>query len=292
MSVGGAKEMSVSSLGLLFAGFGGLLPTLANIAASFAAKPEQPLPHWHIVIPLLAFAFIGAVLSYAFNREHDIKKAIMIGICAPGIITNIIAGATSNIGRGNQARLYLPSITASAFAQDSPSMVDEKRKLDVGKLVQNSPEETEQKIKVTAVGNSLRFSSNVYGIWPKDADVSIFAIGGSKDILLTSIPVGAATTLQFPPDTKSLSFKIGTETYNWNLPKGIEGRPDDNTGFTASATVTTKPTISGDILWALGGHRSATVVDLNVAVKPLTSGIGPPSPQVRRLPQAETRITP
>jgi hypothetical protein len=76
----------------LLAGLGGLLPTLSKIGASFAAQPDQPLPHWHILIPLAIFFILGFVLNFPFNREMDITKAVIIGIAAPGLITNIIAG--------------------------------------------------------------------------------------------------------------------------------------------------------------------------------------------------------
>lgn len=90
--------MATHNNAFLWAGIGGLLPTVANISSSYLARSDQPLPHWSILVPLLGFAFVGVVLNRALNHEHDIKQAIMIGICAPGILTNIVAGATSHAG--------------------------------------------------------------------------------------------------------------------------------------------------------------------------------------------------
>jgi hypothetical protein len=96
----------------LLAGLGGLLPSLSRIATSFMVQPEQPLPHWHILIALSIFFLLGSVLNIPFNRENDITKAIVVGISAPGLITNIIAGAS------NAPQSKLPQ---SAFLTSQPS---------------------------------------------------------------------------------------------------------------------------------------------------------------------------
>lgn len=75
-----------------------MLPTTAKLAASLAAQPDQPLPHWHILFSFALFFGIGAVLSIAFNKNGDLAQAIVIGISAPAIITNIINGASSDSG--------------------------------------------------------------------------------------------------------------------------------------------------------------------------------------------------
>ena len=59
---------------------------------------HQPLPHWHILFSVALFFGIGAVLSIAFNKNGDLAQAIVIGISAPAIITNIINGASSDSG--------------------------------------------------------------------------------------------------------------------------------------------------------------------------------------------------
>ena len=67
--------MSVNINSVILAGFGGVLPTTAQLAASLAAQPDQPLPHWHILFALALFFGIGAVLSIAFNKNGDLAQA-------------------------------------------------------------------------------------------------------------------------------------------------------------------------------------------------------------------------
>lgn len=95
--------------------------------------------------------------------------------------------------------------------------------------------------------------------------------------MLSRIPVGAAATLQLPTDVKTLFFKTGTETDQLNIPKIASGQPDK--GFSASATITTKPTLGGDLLWAMGGHRIGKVVNLGVSVAPHAANAPPLLPQ-------------
>ncbi|HXQ04677.1 MAG TPA: hypothetical protein VN831_07980 [Bradyrhizobium sp.] len=67
--------MSVNINSVILAGFGGVLPTTAQLAASLAAQPDQPLPHWHILFAFALFFGIGAVLSIAFNKNGDLAQA-------------------------------------------------------------------------------------------------------------------------------------------------------------------------------------------------------------------------
>ncbi|TXH35608.1 MAG: hypothetical protein E6Q98_15040 [Rhodospirillaceae bacterium] len=80
----------------VMAGLGGLLPSACKIAVALTTDPSQPLPHPHIFIGLGVFFLISLVLNVGINRDHHLDRAVMIGICAPGIITNAVAGYASS----------------------------------------------------------------------------------------------------------------------------------------------------------------------------------------------------
>lgn len=82
-----------SSLGcLLLAGMGGIIPTAARLASAYVSDPTLPLPAVGMYFGLSLFFLIGVALCYAFSEENK-RQAFILGICAPGIITNIVAGS-------------------------------------------------------------------------------------------------------------------------------------------------------------------------------------------------------
>lgn len=76
---------------ILIAGMGGMMPTLCKLATVFASNTETLAPKPGVYVALLLFFIIGSILALAFS-ECDTKRAFTIGIAAPGLITNIMAG--------------------------------------------------------------------------------------------------------------------------------------------------------------------------------------------------------
>jgi hypothetical protein len=255
--------MSAYINSIIFAGFGGLLPTSAQLAASFAAQPEQPLPHWHILLAIALFFCIGAVLSIAFNKEADLGKAIVIGISAPAIITNILNGATSGASKAPQpvpprvigelshdGKAWLPVFVSSAFAQPGPQS---------GPLSDNTSGR-KSIVLATAYAGQGRLENGV---------LTITAIGkdGSTK-LLGAFGLSQFVVLPVPDDTEKLRIQAGNnftrELVFW--PNG-EGPPS----FAVNVRLIGKTSGTGDVFWALGAERRSVAVDADITTIPLSS---------------------
>jgi hypothetical protein len=87
-------EMTDSRSALfLFGAFGGIMPTLANLATTYVAIPATPMPAVGLLFGLALFAVIGGGVALT-NTSREIRQAIFAGIAAPAIMTSIIAGST------------------------------------------------------------------------------------------------------------------------------------------------------------------------------------------------------
>jgi hypothetical protein len=74
---------------------GGILPTLGKIAGAIGVHFEPPelSSFWGVVVALAIYAFIGSVMARAMG-ETEMKQALIAGIAAPAILTNVFNGAT------------------------------------------------------------------------------------------------------------------------------------------------------------------------------------------------------
>jgi len=106
--------MAVDRNCLIFAGLGGTMPTLCKLASTYATNPDTDPPRLGLYIGLLLFFVIGSILASAFS-EADLKKAFIIGVSAPGIITNISAGVSEAYDK--EAKLY-DRIVSTAYAAE------------------------------------------------------------------------------------------------------------------------------------------------------------------------------
>jgi CheY-like chemotaxis protein len=246
----------------LLAGFGGTLPSLSRIATSFAAQPDQPWPHLGILVALGIFFLLGSVLNLAFNKDEDLSRALIIGISAPGIITNIIAGA-ANAPSGQKLNELTPppALTSkpssgasgmlfgtSAFAQPNPSSVNQSDAQSLDRL--NFKEViilfnfvgpyayqgyTDLRLQITLSdkdGNNLLSSE----IFPRQPPI-ILRVPQSATSLSISSPSSASGAVNFPPDAKSIAVRADIFV--------------NTSGF-------------GDFGWALGTRREGEVNGINL----------------------------
>jgi hypothetical protein len=73
---------------------GGLMPTLGKIAGAIGANFEVPVfSFWGVVAAMVIYALIGCVMARAMG-EVEMKQALIAGIAAPAILTNVFNGAT------------------------------------------------------------------------------------------------------------------------------------------------------------------------------------------------------
>ncbi len=111
-ALGLSPRLSAAIIASLFAGAGGLLPSLSNIAGTMIVQTSPSLPSTNLLLPLAIFFFIGVILNCAFNRQDwEIGRALVIGISAPGIITNLVNGA--KLPNANTAPVSKPAVTGS-----------------------------------------------------------------------------------------------------------------------------------------------------------------------------------
>lgn len=83
---------AIQILGIFLAGgVGGLMPTLVKMAPVYSQIDSPPLPAAGFYLGLGIFFVIGAIVAVA-SKERDFGKAILLGIAAPGIVTNFLAG--------------------------------------------------------------------------------------------------------------------------------------------------------------------------------------------------------
>lgn len=276
----------------IFAGIGGLLPSIARLAAAFATQPDQPLPHPHILIGLALFFVIGAVLSVAFNRDSDIGRGVIIGISAPGIITNILAGAT-------QGTTSPPPIPPGIFApapraslHDSLSLLSSAWAQDVG---QSTGKDT------FPSPNSNTFPSpnlqpkpksivlNTVSIGPPSSATTV-SVGWEKNDAFHLIAVytpGQNAVIEVPADADTLVLQSGQFRKNLDLWKN----PGSPFSYAVTARLINSPTPSGDLLWSLGAHRPTSLVGLDAIVTPILSPNAPVTVDTRISTKAKLQET-
>lgn len=103
----------------IIAGFGGTLPTLSKLASTYVAAPLTPMPELGMYLGLLLFFIIGVILCLGFGISEN-REALLVGIAAPAIITNVISGvATQDFRLINQppAPQYAPPSTPAPDPQ-------------------------------------------------------------------------------------------------------------------------------------------------------------------------------
>jgi hypothetical protein len=213
----------------LFGAFGGIMPTLANLATTYVAIPDTPMPAWGLLFGVVLFALIGGGVALT-NTSREVRQAIFAGIAAPAIMTSIIAGSTD--GGGKRRAEFI----TSAHAQTQPK-VDSSSSL---KMIYFSP-------SVTGGVNLAR-----------DIPVTAEVQRAGK---LESITLGEIRTLEA---SSAISVPAGIDqVFIMGNPVKVSGPVTQSW-----LNVTTRPTVLGDFWWSLGGQRKFAVQDLTVSTQP------------------------
>lgn len=217
------------------AGFGGMAPTIAKIASALVADPTMPLPGTGMLVALALWFTVGAILALGLKERH-VRNALLLGIAAPGIVTNITAGLDDKKVAGS--RLSSISLISSATAQsNNPPAVDER------KLVKFS----------TELGASHYNPASPISVYveKKNQPGKLTPIG--------SVYAGRETFLPVPADAKSIVFQAGDRTAKVDVP----AKPE----YSVQLNVATKTTFKSDFLWALGFNREGQVSGLKPEIE-------------------------
>ncbi|WP_432283399.1 hypothetical protein SLT36_15325 [Aminobacter sp. BA135] len=214
-----------------FGGFGGVLPTLANMASTYVSVPATPMPEYGIYLGLLLWAVVGGGVALT-NTSYEARQAIFAGVAAPAILLNIVAGATSQSGVEKAAAMF----GLSAHAEDI--------QVNTGGLD-------------AAKQWALVVSPSVSGGIPARVSLPVTA-EVKKDGKIETVTIGEITDLRSPT---AFTLPAGAAQVF------VSGEAVATTGtFTAvDLDVKTAPSAGGDLFWALGAPRRFNITGMNVS---------------------------
>lgn len=238
---------------MVLAGLGGTMPTVCRLAATYVTNPETPLPQWGLCFGLGLFFIIGVVLAYAFT-ENDLRKAFILGIAAPGIITNIMAGA-SQPGRAVAKNISPPAIHGtkgfipSVYAGEKDKNATEKQ-----------PDENKPPEKT--IQTFIHFRPNIQSYQVAETEVQVSAVLKSgKEVALGSYPPypTLVATSFIPPNTTYILFRAKDIVAKQEIPRNVTGPLDIN------VKLSFRP--KNDFLWALGYRREMDITGIQPVLK-------------------------
>lgn len=220
---------------ILCGALGGACPTIAKLASYYSTQPTAPIPELGALIGLGLFAVLGGIIATAFGSK-DVKAAIVAGIAAPGIVTNVVAGqqqtqfaSVAEAPKITTAGLGIEGLLgiSAAYAQTDPdTMRGGGMTLTVQPVISGGK----------FAGRLEVFAGT--GDGPVDLPVGVLAPGGAAQQIV--VPVGTTR------------LRVG----DVEIP--VNGTRD------VTVTITTEPSFGRDLLWALGGQRKYDVKDVEI----------------------------
>jgi hypothetical protein len=229
------------TLGLhLVAGVRGIMPTLAKLAGVYVTSPSEPLPGIGLYFGLLLFFVIGLFVATAL-AQRTLKDFFIAGICAPALITNIVAGASEGkrlSGLPTEGVFALASLAAAESSLPSAPPTDLTQRGIKGEVVVRF--------------KSLDKSSDIGSLL-----VAIQFVSASGAFLSSSFSTAASQTLvKAPANAALMRIAVGGQSTDFRLPEN----PFRQTEVVAE--VSREP--FRDLLWSLGWARGQLVGSLSV----------------------------
>ncbi|MEY1556519.1 hypothetical protein AB3Y40_12880 [Yoonia sp. R2331] len=222
---------------LMFGAFGGCCPTLARLASFYSTNPGGGMPQAGVFIGIALFAILGAFIAVGFGAR-ELKAAIVAGIAAPGLVTNIVNGAGAGATARAPAAVIAPSFFISAAHADDAPVVEVLPSFRGGDLLT---------LSATWEGPNPKGAQVDYRF--VDANGTFLGGGGAlvpgEGAVVVPVPVGA-TALAVGPEQTALPAQIDT----------------------AAITITTGTSLGGDLLWALGADRAYHIESVTVTYGP------------------------
>jgi hypothetical protein len=266
---------------------GGMLPTIARLAATYVAQPLTPLPEIGLYFGLALYAGIGSAVAFVmapFDRRQivlvELRQALIAGIAAPAILGNIIAGAAETRPKMATAImiediLSTMSPVGSARAQEE----DEIDSLTTKKASVFLSEEQRRRIRAVLQGGSFDMKPEdlrevtirpiVVGETPTVGEIIVsveFGSGDEKKIVrIGSITDFRRTRHFIVPKTTTRLF-IGDKPVSASE-LGLGEMSDKR--LEIGLIVDTKPT--RDFLWALGAPRKYGISGVEISMTPTDS---------------------
>jgi hypothetical protein len=227
---------------VIWAGIGGILPTLAKLAAFYVNLPKEPLPDPGLYLGLSLFFILGAAVALV-SKVTDFRKAIVVGIAAPGVVSNIAAG-------NEQAEKAQPS---QQEAPEQTAMLEAwPLILGIGTARAQTP--PPQAVQLTVVPAPTDSEVN-YAASPVRIQ---FLSRDGRVLTSTTVDPRTTTPLSVPQGAASVRAEAGGRWGDTALPRGPY----------ASADLRLKVEFGrpNDFLWALGQTRKARIDGVDVSV--------------------------
>ncbi len=248
----GARE----ALGVMFAaGVGGVLPTVAKTASTYVTDQGADLPKIGLYLAIGLFFVLGAAVAFML-RERDARKAMVLGIAAPGIVTNILAGATqADLARNGAPLAQVPTVATNAdwgrLLGVSSAHAADLTPIHLAQLAAATARSRSQLTVVPAInGASVKYARTPVTLEFLSERGVVVATRTVDPRVTTnvSVPVGA-DTVRATSDGQSEETKLPRGAYtNADLHLKIDLDPGN------------------DFLWALGGSRRARVANIGVSI--------------------------
>jgi hypothetical protein len=197
---------------------------------------------------MAAFFILGCIVNVAFNRDHDLSKAVMVGIAAPGIITNIVAGATS--GTPFRQPNAIPPLAFFLDGKDlsGAGFVTTAAAAPQNEAILGDVDHTQINIRFLTL-----FTGNNPTIRPL-LRLQAETMHGNVDA--GQIPAGTWSPIALPPGSSGVRVTDGTNAGEAKIPGNT--RAD----ATLAIAVIVRTGVSG--WWVFGAERRPTVSDINV----------------------------
>ncbi|HEY4367483.1 MAG TPA: hypothetical protein VGN07_09660 [Steroidobacteraceae bacterium] len=254
---------------LIAAGIGGTLPTLCRLAATYSVSENAPPPAIGLYIALGLFFVIGMAVAFGFD-ESNLKKAFILGIAGPAIVTSTFTAVseaktaepqvpastsppvTSGSGSASMARLFGIS---DAQAQVTQGATRPSNQLP-GQLPGQQPGQ-----QPGQVPGQLTISTNLSGTGAGYSSAPIELQFKSPDGVVvgsTAVSPKLDSTVQVPAGASSIDAFINGKTTSAKLPEDAFESARLNVNIMATRT--------NDFLWALGSNKRATVQAVSASV--------------------------
>lgn len=217
----------------LMGAVGGILPTASKLAATYSTNPTTPLPDPAILLAIFIYALTGATICYV-ERPPNLRKSLILGIVAPGLLTNLIQGTTDpKINEYTRAQAISGIIVSSAFAADKRNINSELKKITI--------------ISRGDADNNLRSKEQI----------DVFVIDNEVFKKVGSIKNDGISTIEIPELSDTIVVRSDKAESEIKIPEG---------SFSVEVTTKTEPSMFNDFLWGLGADRYGYITDLTGTV--------------------------
>jgi hypothetical protein len=256
---------------LIAAGIGGTLPTLCRLAAAYNVGANPPFG-LGVYIAIGLFFIIGVAVAFGFG-ESDLKKAFVLGIAAPAIVTSTFNAATQ--GRSGTLAASLPQATRLGDVHAGSVA----RLFGIGDASAQPASSTPT--SSSPVQAQLHVTSNVSSSsgYPIDPVELRFLSATGAVLDTTAVDPRVASTVTVPAGTRSVVTTIDGRSTTTQLPP---------TSFTsANFRLNLDTSHVSDFLWALGANRRVRVEGVSASLDGVQRAQAPDESASTRAARAE-----